>query len=246
MTTSTATTFYPFYSHKPSAGHGGLAQLEISQPSEELLAWRALIGRVDDSGAVTESNGQFLVSQQLLAQHFPDVMTRHAVLQAVAASNGVPTAAVLHAAALAPASGATTAADAPERPTVAEIIQDILGIGADVPNIQQNVTDIAAGTKVLKKHWWGVELAFTQQAATALGSLLSKNLGGVTTLLSALGAAIPAIAVLIAVSTAASVILNGVGAWIDSANNSGNGVLLTLYAWIFPFFLSASAPVTVP
>jgi len=241
---TTAISFYPYYSRKPAAPQAVLAQMAGTQQSDELQAWKDVIRQVESSGAISESNGEFLVSQALLEQAVTHVMTRHAVLQAVAASNAVPAAPVPHAAALAGAKAA--ALDKPKKATIADIIEDILGVGADVPGIQQNVTDIAAGSKVLKKHWWGIELAFTQKAAAALGALLGKNLGGVTTLLSALATAIPALAVLTAVSAIASLVLKGVGAWVDAANQSGNGILLTVYAWIFPVFLSASAAVTVP
>jgi hypothetical protein len=233
--------FYPYYGHKGAVRFAALGPRAIaSQPNDELQAWEDVVNRVETMGVISEDSGEFLVNPELLAAAFPDAITRHSVLQAVAAANATPLAPPARLATL-----ATAAAPTASGASAADIIKDILGIGADIPNIQQNVTDIAAGTKVVKKHWWGIELAFTQKAAAALGSLLGKNIGGVTTLLSAL-ATIPALAVLGAVSTITAAILKGIAAWIDAANESGNGVLLTLYAWIFPFFLSATTPVRVP
>ncbi len=242
--TTTSIAFYPYYSRKgPSPLAAGAAAVS-SPPDDELLAWQDVIKKVESAGAVSEVNGEFLLDKDLLAATFPSTdhaITRHSVMQAVAAANSTPAQVPAHPS----AKPAAAAAPAPSGASAADIIGDILGLGANIPSIQQNVTQIANGTKVLKKHWWGVELAFTQDAATALATLLGQNVGGVTTLLTAL-ATIPALAVLGAVSGIASAILKGLAAWVKAAEANGNGMLLTVYAWTIPVLTSASTPVTVP
>lgn len=239
--TAAVQAYYPYFRSTRRISFLALG----AAPSEEsvdpeLRAWETLVNQVELAGAVTQADANvFEVDHAILMQAVSDPIARGAILQSVKQANDLPSAKAT--------SGPMTAAiaTASSSQSVTDIINAIFGIGADVPSIQQNVSDIAHGTKLIAKHWWGVELAFTQSGAKALASLIGTNIGKVPALLTALGA-IPALAVLAVVSGIVAAVAKGLAAWINAANSSGNGVLLHVYAWIFPFFTASPTPVTVP
>lgn len=232
MAIATSSAFYPYFVSARRVSFAALSAPEPVSVVAELQAWEDVVNRVEQASAVIEQDGEFVIDAEALARALPEALSRHAVLQCVSAAN----------LARAPAPAAGSAALATDKAlSPADIIKDLLGVGADLPAIEQNVRDIAAGTTVLERRWWGVEIGFTKTAASALTDLLGKNLTSVTTLLATL-ALIPSLAVLGTVSLIAAALLKGSAEWTKAANTGEHGVLLTLYAWVLPFIRAAQQP----
>jgi hypothetical protein len=199
----------------------------------ELQAWEELVNAVEKSGAVALVGGQYLVDHDLLLKAVPDPLARQTVLQSVVAANRLPQIRERPAA----------VAAAAEQPSLTDILEKFFNFGADTPAIERDVKAIAAGTTVVGRHWWGIDFAFTKPAGDALSSLLGKDLGNLAALLSTLGT-LPGLAVLGTIAGVATVLLKGLSQWVDAAER-GNGVRLSVIAWIFPF-ISSVAPQLPP
>jgi hypothetical protein len=230
-----AQAFYPYF--KTTHTSSFFKVLGGDQPDSvtpEIQFWKGVVDTVEKDSVVTQADtGEFEVDHNRLNVALKDASHRHAVLNAVAWANA--------AAKVTPG----TATKTPGGKTAADVITGIIGSVPSIGDIEADVKAIAKGTKVVAKHWWGVELAFTDDASVALARLLGKNLSNIPALLTAL-AAIPALAVLGIVSGIVGAILKLLGEWVTAANAAHNGVLLTMYAWIFPWFAASDTPITVP
>ncbi len=233
---ATRTAFYPFFTPSRTVAFAALDAGPKGPVQLELAAWQELVNRVEARGAVQlGAGGSFEIDQDaLVAAVTDDPIARQAVMGAVARANSVPPAA--------PAGSRMAAISVAQ---ITAIIDAVLGAGTANATLQQTVTDIATGTKVVRRAWWGLEMAFTPTAAKALGTLLGSNLASIPALLTALSV-IPALAVLGVVSGIFATLLKGVGSWIDAADSSANGVELHLYGWILPWISAAPTLVTVP
>jgi hypothetical protein len=200
----------------------------------------ALIQAVENKQAVELINGVFSIHPDLLAEAVPDQQAQLNVLAAVARANSeVTQAQSVHTAAI------TSQAAASSPPNATTIITQILGNLPSLPKIQQDLTDLAAGTKVIARHWWGLQLALTKTAATALADLVGTQLASLPAVMTTL-ATIPALAVLGAIAGIVTALFKLVSGWLTQANSGPNGVLLTMLLWFIPVPKASPTPVTVP